>query len=148
MPETGHFVTSGGAVLEMDIPASRPALRPGPDGPVEVETNFAREHFDAKIRNGELRRVASEHVRKVHNAETGGYHWALTDDAVIGDPIGPVDDASAATGEADSGEDGDGAPSSEKDALLARAAELGIEVNPKWGVKRLADAIDAATGGA
>lgn len=65
-------------------------------------------------------------------------------------PAGEPESDDDAQDDADDG-DGDeepaeGAPS--KTELLERAAELGIEVSPRWGAERLAAAIAAAEAGA
>lgn len=114
---SAFFRTVGGPVIELDVPA----------GGLALELHLGQ------IARGDLVPVDADTVEKVVDAD-GTYRFT-SGVALQRDPA-----TDAADGD-DEGGDDDAGPGDEKARLLAVAEERGIEVNPRWGVKRLAEAI-------
>jgi hypothetical protein len=115
---------SGGSIFEMDIPSEASAL----------------ERFDAAVERGELVILDPDTVVKV-DVDGGGYTWADVprDDAPVPAPPEPE-----ALDEDDDSVDSDGDGTADKAELLTEAEKLGVTVDKRWGIARIAAAIEAA----
>lgn len=125
-PTTVFVRGSGGGILEMDVPTEPSAL----------------ERFDASVAKGDLLVLDSSTVEKV-DVSGGGYVWAEIprDDA----PVAPPADVEVeAVDEDDDSVDSDGDGTTDKAELLAEAEKLGVTVDKRWGIARIAAAIEAA----
>ena len=132
MTEARFFRTESGVVMLLDVPESRLVERDTPRGPVMVETNFAFERFQEKLAKSELVPLDESQVDTI---ETSGAVRYVQKPRAPRDVEAPADqppiEETAADGDVDA----------EKTRLLALAAERGVEVNPRWGTKRLAEVL-------